>query len=194
MSETYVSAKRRRINRALKIKLMIHHQFPGTELASPIYARRHAICCLRPEQKVDVGSTMQACFKIDPEQEKPIGVLMCRLGRMNEFNEDEATCIQLIMIWKIDRFKRFRVVAHLIEHDKGRVWDKAGLMKLAKHYKLTNIQHGLIEETWLIHDNTVLSTRVNIALEEEGYKIETILSETNIKDDTLRPWYFGMDK
>jgi hypothetical protein len=39
----------------------------------------------------------------------------------------------------------------------------------------------------------VLVTRVDVIL-EECYKLEITLAETNIEDDTLRPWYFDVDR
>jgi hypothetical protein len=48
-----------------KVMLILHHQFPGIELTSPVYAARRATCYLIPDQSVDVGSTTQAGFNID---------------------------------------------------------------------------------------------------------------------------------
>jgi LAS superfamily LD-carboxypeptidase LdcB len=42
-----------------KVKLIIHNQFPGTELVSPLYYSDGVTCCLSPDQKVDIGSTTQ---------------------------------------------------------------------------------------------------------------------------------------
>jgi hypothetical protein len=45
-----------------------------------------------------------------------------------------------------------------------------------------------------MHDNTVLMTRMKATLEEEYYKLEMIMSETNIKYDTQRLLYIDMDR
>jgi hypothetical protein len=198
MSETSTNTKRRRVNDASRIELMIHHQFPGIELSSPAYASRHARCCLRPEQKVNVGTTMQAYFNINPDQDEAISILMCKLERINinELSENETTCIQLLVVWKIDRLKRFYVVTYLMEHDKSHVWNRSKLIKLAEgEDKLFDILYCPVEETWLIHDNLVLKTKVNITHKEECYKLEITISEMSIKDDdTRRPWYIDMDR
>jgi hypothetical protein len=195
MRETHV--KRRRINSAPTIELMIHHQFPGIELVSPIYASHNARCSLQPEQKVNAGSTMKTCFKVNPDQYEFISILMCKLERKNtdELNEDEATCIQFVVIWKIDGFKGLQVVTYLIEHDQYHVWDRNKLMKLTdEEDKLFGIHHCPVEETWLIHDNRVLKTRVTITREEECYRLEMTVSETSIKDDTKRLYYIDVDR
>jgi hypothetical protein len=82
----------------------------------------------------------------------------------------------------------------LIEYDKGSVWDKDSLMRIAKQHKPFNIQHVPIEDTWLMPGNRVLMTRVNVIREGKFHKLEMTISETSIKDDTQRPWYIGMDR
>jgi hypothetical protein len=177
-----------------KVKLMIHHQFPGIELVSPLYCSNGAACCLLPDQRVNDGSMVQVGFNIDLSQRESIGVVMYRMERKNADEFDEATCTQLVIIWMVDRSEKFSIVSHLLMHDKNCVWNSDKLMELAKHCRLSNVQHGPIEETWLLHDNTVLMTRVNTTFEEEYYKLEMTISETDIKDDTQRPQYIGLDR
>jgi hypothetical protein len=59
-----------------KVKLIIHHQFPGIELVSPICAGKCATCYLSPDQSVVVGSTTQAGFNINPDEDESIGILI----------------------------------------------------------------------------------------------------------------------
>jgi hypothetical protein len=184
-----------------KVKLIIHHQFPGIELISSLCYSDGAVCHSSPDQRVDVGSTTQTGFNIDTVQNKSIGVLMYNLHKKNtvQSNEkaissEETTCIQLVVIWEVNRSKEFYVVSHLIEHDKSLVWNRDRLMKLAERYNAHHIQHDSIEDTWIIHDYTVLMTRVNVVCEEECYKLEMTISEASIRDDTQIPRYTGMDK
>jgi hypothetical protein len=138
----------------------------------------------------------RACFKVSPDQDESTGILICKLGRTNivELNE-EATCIQLAVIWKVDRLKIFHAATYLIEHDKSLDWDRDKLMKLTEKKQLFYIQHCPVEEAWLIYDNIVLKTRVNITYEEECYKLEMTVSETSIEDgDAYRPWYFDIKR
>jgi hypothetical protein len=179
-----------------KVKLVIHHQFSGIELISPVYAGKGITCHLSPDQIVDVGSTTQAGFNIDPGLWWwPSGVLMYKLQKNNiDQSNDEATYIQLIMIWNVNRSKNFFVNSFIAEYDQGCVWDEDRLMKLAKNCRPFNIQHGSIEDTWLMHDHTVLMTRMDITREEKCYKIEMTISETSIKDDTQRIQYIDMER
>jgi hypothetical protein len=184
-----------------RVKLTIHHQSPGIELASPVYACDGAKCYLSPDQRVDVDFTTQAGFNIDLDQYESTGTLIYKLQRKNMdqsneeaiSSEEETTCTQLLINWRVDSSKEFHVVSHLVEHDKGHVWNGAVLMRLAENCELYGIQHDLIEDTWLMHDNTALMTKMNVTREEECYKLEMTLSETSIKDDTRRPWYIDIN-
>jgi hypothetical protein len=182
-----------------KVMSLIHHQCSGIELVSPVYTGYGAACYLFPAQRVDVGSTIQVGFNIDLTQGESICILMYELKNTKQFNkdaissEDEVKCVQLLMILEVNHSKKFCVVSHLIEHDKAHVWDNDRLMRLAKQYMLYDI-HIPIEETWLMHDNTVLMTRVNVAREKACYKLEMTLSEASIKYDTQRPLYIGLNE
>jgi hypothetical protein len=66
-------------------------------------------------------------------------------------------------------------------------------MDLAKQDRLFD-EYLPIKETYLMHGNTVLMTRVNTARKTECYILEMTLSETNIKNDTQRLRYIGMNR
>jgi hypothetical protein len=81
MSLTHTSAKQRRVDSAPRVESMFHQQFSGVELLFSIYANRHARCSLRPKHRVNAGSTMRACFDVDPEQYYFKGALLYKLRR-----------------------------------------------------------------------------------------------------------------
>jgi hypothetical protein len=185
-----------------KVRLVIYHRFPGVELVSPKYASDNATCYISPDKTVVVGFIAQAGFNINLTQGEPIGILMYELRKNNtkQFNkntissEDEATCIQLVMIWKVYEAGKLHVRSTIIEHDKGCIWDRDNLMKLARCYKLCDIQHFTVENTCLMHDNTVLMTRVNVTLEEECYELGMTISQGNLNEDVWRLCYIGIDR
>jgi hypothetical protein len=191
-----VIARRRRRIIAPKMKLTIHHQFPDIELVSPVYAVDGATRYMPLDQRVDVGSTVQTGFNIDTDQKESIGVLLYKLQKKNtdQPNEEESTYVQLVVIWNVNSSKEFCINLFLIEHDKGRVWDRDELMKLADHYKPTIIQRSPIEETYLMRDSTVLMIRSDKTSKGECHELEVTISETNIKDDTQRLRYIGLDR
>jgi hypothetical protein len=190
------------IDDGLKVELVIHHQFPGVELVSPDCYSLFATCYLSLDQRVNVGSTTQAGFSIDLDPGLSMGILMYKLQRKNSdqsneediSSEEEAVCTQLVIVWKVDSSKEFRVHTCLIGHDEWDVWNRFRLVKLANRLKLVNIQHSPIEDTWLTRDNRALVTSLNATLEEECYKLEIIICEGIMNNDTRRPVYFDVDK
>jgi hypothetical protein len=98
------------------------------------------------------------------------------------------------MVWNVDSSKEFLVDSFLIEHDKDHVWDRDGLMKLMEHCELYNIQHYPIEDTYLMHDHTVLMTSLNMTHEAECYKLEITISEGSINENTWRLRYIDLDR
>jgi hypothetical protein len=179
-----------------KVKLTIHHQFPGTELVSPLYHSNSATCYLSSDQSVNAGSIIQAGFDVNLTQDNAMGALMYKLQRKNtdQFNEEESTCIQLFIFWEVDSSKKPEVYSYLIEHDKSYIWDEDRLMRQIFWCDLFDIQYGPIEETWLVYDNAVFMTSVNVTCEEGCCKLEMTISEGSIKDDTRRPLYIDMNR
>jgi hypothetical protein len=183
-----------------KVELIIHHQFPGIEFVSPVYAGDIITCYFSPDQNVEVGSTRQAGFNIGYDQGKSTGALMYKLQRKNIdksnketiSNEEEAICIQLVAIWKVYESGKTCVDSVLIEHDKDSILDRDRLSKLAEYYDLFDVQ-DLIENTWLMRDNTVLVTSVIVTREEAYYKLKITISEGTINKYTWRPLYIDLD-
>jgi hypothetical protein len=176
-----------------KVKLMIHHQCPGIELVSSLYYSDGEAYYIPRAQRIDFGTTVQAGFNIDLSRSEFICALMYEIKRKNTNEFNEATCTQLVMIWKVDKFKKIRLIQRLIEHDKGRVWDRDKLMELTNRYESYDIQHDSIEETWLMRDYTVLMIGVNVT-RGAWYELEMTISETSIKDNTQRPQYIDVDR
>jgi hypothetical protein len=178
-----------------EVKLIIYHQYDGIELISPAYAGRGATCHLLPNQKVDVGSTAQAGFNIEPDPVLSIGALMYKLRRKDtDQTDEETTYIQLFVVWKTYNFRRPHVYSFLMEHDEDRVWDGDELAKLAGWHAVYYMQHNHIEDTWLIYDNRVLMKKVHVTREEKCYKLEITITEGSINKDTRRPEYFDMGR
>jgi hypothetical protein len=184
-----------------KVKLTIHNQCLGIELASPVYAGDGTTCYLSPAQKADTGSTMQVGFDIKLAQDESIGIFMYKLQRKNNdpsnedtiSSEEEAICTRHVFVWKAYKSGKVHVYTDIVEHDKDCVWDEDSLMKLAAKYKLYDIQHNPVKHTWLLRDNTEIMTSLNATREEEYYKLEMIISEGSIEDHVWRPKYIDMN-
>jgi hypothetical protein len=177
-----------------EINLIIHHQFPDIKLASPVYLCHNATHRPSFDKQVNSGHTMKANLKLNLSR-KGISALMYKLQGKNTASEkDNETCVQLVIIWKIDSSKEISVISDLMEHEKDRIWYRYKLQKLVEYYKLFDIQHCPIEETYLLHDNTVLMTTLNASHKEGCYEIEMTISKTSINDNTTRIRYIELDR
>jgi hypothetical protein len=182
------------VDRLLEVKLIIHNQFPGIELVSPMYYINGATCYLSPAQRVDVDSTTQAGFDIGLTQDKSTGVLIYKLQRRNADEFNEETCIRIVIIWEVHRSGKFSVASLIVEHNKSHVWDEDKSLQLIKHRDLFGMQYDLTEETYLMREHTVLMTRMSIIRKEEYYELEMTITEGSINEDTQRLRYIDMNK
>jgi hypothetical protein len=176
-----------------KMELTIHHQFPGFELVPGLYYG-DSETSLSPDQRIDVGSTMQTDFNINSIKEESISILMYNLQRKNNDESNETRCTRLVMVWKVDKFKRSHLVLRLIESYKWIFWHKDMVMRVARDFSRSSVSYGSIEDTWLMHDNAVLMTSANITREARCYKIEITISEGSMKDNTQRLLYIDLDE
>jgi hypothetical protein len=186
--------RRRRNSTPSRLKLMIRNLCPSIKLTYPVYVSNDATCYLSPDQTVNVGSTTQAGFKNNLFCKNSSGALLYMIQRKNTHGRNEVTCTQFLIAWEVRGSGELFIALDLIEHDKNRTLDKNGLAKLAKDQRGFNIQCGLIEDTWIMHDNTVLMTRVNVIRETKCYRLEMTISEASVKDDTQRPRYIGLNR
>jgi hypothetical protein len=185
-----------------EVNLIVCHQFPDIEFVSPICISSGTENYSSPDQKIVSGSKMQINFKVIHSYEGSSAVLMYKLQRKNIdqsnidaiSSEEEATCTLFVIVWEIDSSEKFSTTSYLIECDEDCAQNRDKLLQITEHYKPVNIQHGFIEDTWLIHDNKVLMTSLNITPEKGYYKLEMTISETSIRDDTQRLRYFKMDR
>jgi hypothetical protein len=181
------------------VDLIIHNQVPGIELVSPVYTGYGIEFDLSPNERVNFGSTTHISFDVDIPWEVTYGILMYRLQRKNfdegaMSSEEEVPYIYLAITWKVYGPREVGILSILMEHDKNCIWDENNQKKLDAWCNLVDPQDGSSEDTWLMHDNTVLMKRMNISREGIRYKIEFTISEGNINKDTQRPWYFGVDR
>jgi hypothetical protein len=172
-----------------------------------IYVRRSSY-----NHRIDFGSTVQVDLNIGFSERNPRGILAYELERkkakqLNEYaiyNEDEETCIWLVMVLEfVNEDEDFFVASDLMECDQLYFWSWFNLMGLAGCYKngrsareslSTYFTYSLkenyfplpIENTYLMYDNRVLMTRYNLAREKTCYRFEVTISETSIKNDTWR--------
>jgi hypothetical protein len=99
--------------------------------------------------------------------------------------EDSLTSHQLLVIWRYNDEYRICVRALLIKHSNVVIWDEDTLGKLHSMHIALCRDAGIIEDTWLLDDATVLMTTSK--LEEENRTFEITISEATRKDGTMEP-------
>jgi hypothetical protein len=165
-----------------KVILIIHNQFPGVELVSPGCNGRGTECYLSPDQKVGVGATTQVGFSIDPSSTHVFGVLE---------HELQGEGIRLIVDWEVFRPDKCHARSTLVEPESTVSWGVFELVDLYENRGPDDIKHAPIE-TYLMSDNRVLMTKMNLNREEECCKLEITISETSIRNEyTQRPQCIG---
>jgi hypothetical protein len=103
-------------------------------------------------------------------------------------NQLESTYTLLFITWKSEGYKELRARVHLIECDKRIEWNQYKLEEYRqRHHSQLNTYTGPIKDTWLIHDGTVLVTRLELNLTQRNGVLNITISE-GIKDKhTKRP-------
>jgi hypothetical protein len=146
-----------------KIKLYIHNRCSDFNL---INQERHGINVLwhrLPGLEVDAGGmtnssllTYRSTFG---------GAIVYELQRKHiEYdNQPESIYIWLFMAWKSEGYKKLCVSVQLIECEKTFRWSKGDLKRYYQRYvNQFSTYTGSIEDTWLIHDSSVLMTRLEL--------------------------------
>jgi hypothetical protein len=106
---------------------------------------------------------------------------------------EETTCINLFICWKINAAKECFIRPCIIEHDKNYTWNEIKLVRFAERQQLFNIQQSPIEETWLVRDQ-VLKTSINGIHRGRHCQIEFTLSEATMNEHTKRPEWINSEE
>jgi hypothetical protein len=100
----------------------------------------------------------------------------------------ETTYTLLFITWKFEGYKTPRVRVHLIECDKQIMWNRYKQEEYRQRYaNQFNTYTGPIEDTWLIHDGTVLMTRLKLDFTQSNSVLNITISEGTKGSHTKRP-------
>jgi hypothetical protein len=162
------------------------------------------LCTTR--QQTGTSTLLEASFGVDSKKNDFKGALLYRLQRKYAtrtgnyhnnsaaFIESIAANIYLLVIWDVedgmvwdveDGLSDFHV--YLLECADKFTWDEDKLWALYKEYGyrfLMGYCHNL--STWLMHDGTVMKTRLDVAYGSD-YKLSIFISEETRKYNMLKP-------
>jgi hypothetical protein len=159
------------------MKVNIHNQCSNFKLINREYSSSDADWNEHSTREVDIDSLKAS-----------VGAIMYELRR----DHVGSTRIQLLVAWESRDYKKFYVYVRLIECNEALVWNEAKLNEYYQRYinRLSKYTSP-IEDTWLIHDGTVLKTKLELTFVRRDGRLNVTISE-GIKDDyTKVPIWIG---
>jgi hypothetical protein len=168
------------------LHINICNLYPSLELTSPVYFSNGTVRHVSPIQQTYIG-TVSAGFGIGSNQKAFKGALLYKLWRKhatradNHLNdsialiENTAENVYLLVVWNDVYNHKFCVC--LIEFTNDFVWDEDKLWALYSEYNYQfHTDYKSKEDTWLIHGNAVIKTRLGVTY-GSGYKLDIFISE-----------------
>jgi hypothetical protein len=148
-----------------------------------------------PYWKVDSGNMLSVGFR--PFLSVFEGALTYELrGKYVKLgNRPRSTCIRFFLAWKSEDYNEFRVCMHLIEHDKQFYWSTAKSKEYHRRYaNELCIYTGPIKDTWLLHDGTVLMTRLELDPMQRVGRLNITISESVKNERTKIPVWINLER
>jgi hypothetical protein len=183
------------IESQLTMKVNMHNQCLGLKLINHGCFSNGIDWNKEPDEKVDAGSIMSADSKSSLAVFE--GALIYELQRGYTETDDqlESTYALLLVSWKSEGYKKFRVFLKLIECDRTFYWNNS---KLERYYRKYRSQLGTytdpIKDTWLIYNGTVLMTELELNFTQRDGVLNITISE-GVKDEyTKRPEWINLNR
>jgi hypothetical protein len=164
------------------MKMYIHNQCSYFKLVKREYSNTNIKWNKEFDVEVDTGNMTSAFLTsswVDFE-----GGLMYQLQRKHIKSDDqlELTCTLLLVIWKSEGYKKFRVLVLLMECDKTFCWYKIRPKEYCQKYvDRFSTYTGPIKNTWQTRDGTMLTTGLELDLMQRHDVLNITISD-GIKD------------
>jgi hypothetical protein len=180
------------------LNITVRNLYPSLELVSPVYFSTSITYCVPPSQQADDEDIVEASFGIDYKQKYFKGALLYKLQRkyttktVNQSNssitsiEDIATNIYLLVLWNVEN-RDYGFCVCLIELNSDFIWDEDKLWALYYKYWHQFYKNYMSNiTTWLMHGDTVVTTRYDVTYGSD-YKLDIVISEEAGKYDMEEP-------
>jgi hypothetical protein len=170
------------------MKLNIHNQCLNFKLTKQTFFTNCETSDEYLAWKVDTGN--MTSVGLIPSLSVFEGVLSYVLQRKNVESSEkfEATNIRLFVAWKSEGYKKLRACVQLIECNEEFNWNSTKLEEYCQRYAdQLGTYTDPINDTWLIHDDATLMTKLELDFTQRDDVLNIIISE-GVKDDyTRRP-------
>jgi hypothetical protein len=181
--------------------MTVHNQYLDIEPASPVCFcnRGKSHECL--VERMNTDTVMKINFRVDPDQDEPKGILTYKVQRKRNASPDhqsniDVTCtnsiegalkmMQLLVIWKIERFWKPKARIMLIEYGNELVLNQDQLVQLCD--KIDVIPTSYSSSRWLMCDNTVLTTKYEV-VDEKDLELKVAISEEVENEYIVKPMW-----
>jgi hypothetical protein len=190
------------------LNIIIHNQYPGLELTSPVYCSNGTTCHALPSQQIDTGNTMEASFGINSRYGYFNGILLYKLQRKhttktgNHPNNstasigDTATNIYLLVLCNIFNIDDYGndYYACLLECADDFTWDEDKLWALYHQYLgRIHANYRYIVTLWLMNDGAVIKTGLDITYGSD-YKFNIFISKGTGKYHMEKPMRIDLER
>jgi hypothetical protein len=156
----------------------IYNQCTVFNLINRGYFSNGAGWCWNPPRRVDAGNIMSVGWI--PFLSTFECVLMYELEReyVKFDNLPELTHVLFVVAWKSESYKKFHVFVHLIKHSEYIDWNEIKLREYyQRHANQLCMYTGPIKDTWLIDDDIVLMTELELDSIQRDGVLDIIVSE-----------------
>jgi hypothetical protein len=176
------------VERRPTMRVNIYNQCPGfRRLRNPKYFINGAYWNEYPDQGVDAGSMMSV--DLLPFLSTFEGILIYDLGCIKSPNT------RFLVTWKSEGYRKFCVFVYLVKYDDWCFWNKIKTEEYYQRYtSRLNTYTGPIEETWLLDDDTVLMTGLELDFTQRDGVLNIVISEGVEDKNTKRLEWIDIKK
>jgi hypothetical protein len=154
------------------MKVSIHNQYSDLWLKTGRYFGIGVDWDEKPNEKIESDNTMSV--DLMPLLATFEGVLTYDLKKIGV----GSTYIRLFVGWKSEGYKKFHVVAHLVEYDDWYNWGQNELEEYCRRYASRLYTYtGPIENTWSMPDGTALMIELELNFTQRDGVLNITVSE-----------------
>jgi hypothetical protein len=179
----------------------IQNQCPGFELTSPAYFSDGAVCDIPLDQRVAPEASVETKFRVDLSRFMFQGVIVYQLSptstpsdetnannTMTEANGDTPMRMEILVAWRISRIHDPLFFILLLERSSNFAWSDKKLehFLLEEHSNRLKTLKGREEATWIMQNNTVFRTEMDVT-SKRHYKLIITISESKQDIHTTNP-------
>jgi hypothetical protein len=177
------------------MEVNIHNQCSNFKLTNQRYFNDFISWNKYADVEVDAGSVTNAA--LTSFQAEFEGGLMYQLQRKHVKYGDQlkSTCTLLLVSWKSEGYNELRMLVQLIECDETFHWYKIRPKEYYQRYtnQLCTCTDP-IRYTWLMHDGTVLKTRLKSDFTKRDGVLNITILEGAKDEDTRRPAWINPER